>query len=122
MLPEGQLGRNPPIPTRSKTMRVSVTARRIQLSDAVHDYLDRRVYFALGRFAAAIRAVKIILCDENGPRGGADKRCQVQLALQYGPPLIVTGRGSHITPLIDHTVDRAGRMAARAIKRKSSRS
>ena len=55
-----------PIPLRTAPLRTHV---------------DRRARFALGRFADAIHSATATLEDVNGPRGGVDKCCRVQLRL-----------------------------------------
>jgi putative sigma-54 modulation protein len=98
-------------------MRLTIVSRSVRLSDAVRGHVERRTQFALGRFAAAIRTVRVTLLDENGPRGGVDKRCRVLLSPRRGKPIVVDGRGERVLPLIDHTLERAGRTLARAVRR-----
>lgn len=38
----------------------------------------QRVHFALRRWTAAMPQAKVQFSDFNGPRGGVDKRCQVE--------------------------------------------
>jgi hypothetical protein len=102
-------------------MRFKIVSRGLRLSEATRDYLERRSQFALGRFAAAIRALQISVLDENGPRGGVDKRCRVLMSLQRGEPLVVEGLGDQLERLFDHTLERAGRTMARAVKRTTAR-
>lgn len=44
-------------------------------------FAHNRVETAFKRFASRIRSISIRLSDVNGPRGGVDKRCQVELSL-----------------------------------------
>lgn len=44
-------------------------------------FAHSRAESAFRRFAGRIRSVDIRLSDVNGPRGGIDKRCQVELSL-----------------------------------------
>lgn len=99
-------------------MRLKIVSRSFRLSEAMHDHLERRAQFALGRFAGAIRNVQVSLLDENGPRGGIDKRCRVMLSPRRGETIVVEGRGQQLEPLVDRTLERAGRTFARAVKRK----
>jgi putative sigma-54 modulation protein len=102
-------------------MRFKIVSRGLRLSSAMHNYLERRAQFALGRFAAAIHTVQISVLDENGPRGGIDKRCRVLLSLQRGEPLVVEGLGDQLERLFADTLERAGRTVARTIKRTTTR-
>jgi len=102
-------------------MRLEIVSRGLSLSEALRNRLERRAQFALGRFAAVIRAVQVSLLDENGPRGGVDKRCRVLLSPRRGKPIVVEGCGDELQPLVDRTLERAGRTLARAVKRITTR-
>ena len=51
---------------------------------------ERRVRQALKRLAWLVPRVRVHLSDINGPRGGIDKRCQVELMTDSGQPIVVT--------------------------------
>ena len=51
---------------------------------------ERRVRQALKRLAWLIPRVRVHLSDINGPRGGIDKRCQIELTTDGGKPVVVT--------------------------------
>ena len=45
----------------------------------LRDVAVERVRFALRRLTAWVPQAKVQFSDVNGPRGGVDKRCQVEL-------------------------------------------
>lgn len=51
---------------------------------------ERRVRFSMRRLSWLVPRVKVYLSDVNGPRGGIDKRCQVQLLANGRPDVVVT--------------------------------
>ena len=51
---------------------------------------ERRVRQALKRLAWLTPRVRVHLSDINGPRGGIDKRCQIELLTDGGKPVVVT--------------------------------
>jgi hypothetical protein len=51
---------------------------------------ERRVRQALKRLAWLTPRVRVHLSDINGPRGGIDKRCQIELMTNGGKPVVVT--------------------------------
>ena len=53
----------------------------VPTSAALQDYIEKRIYFALGRFENKIRSIKVSLKDLNGPKGGFDKKCQFRVTL-----------------------------------------
>jgi hypothetical protein len=48
----------------------------------LRDLSIARVRFALRRLASGVPRAKVQLSDVNGPRGGVDKRCQVELSTE----------------------------------------
>ncbi len=66
-------------------MQVELRIRRASHGDALRMYLERRLFFALGRFADRVGRVLVRVHDINGPRGGVDKQCRITVALlPYG--------------------------------------
>ena len=51
-------------------MRISVRALGMESTQAIHEHVERRVLFAVGRFSARLGEVSVRLGDANGPRGG----------------------------------------------------
>jgi hypothetical protein len=93
----------------------------MELNETAENLLRRRVHFAFGRFAGNIQNVSVTVMDENGPRGGVDKRCRVMVKRRRGNPVIVEGESDEIRQLVDFTLQRAGRTLAREIKRELCR-
>ena len=91
---------------------------RLGMNDAVRHATERRMAFALGRFGARISAVTVWLSDANGPRGGVDKVCRVQVALASGPSLRVEDVDADLYAAIARAADRVGRATARVLARR----
>jgi len=86
-------------------------------ADALHDHADRALRFALTRFSTAVSDIRLRLVDENGPRGGADQRCRVHVALREGGSVSVEGVDSDPRAVITHVSARAARTVARRLSR-----
>ena len=101
-------------------MRFSVSGDRIKVTTGLREYIDRHLYFALGRFGPAIDHVSVRVGDINGPRGGVDKRCQILIKLRASGsnPIAIDDNDEDLRAAIARTSDRAGRAVARAIERK----
>ena len=56
----------------------------------MREFAERRVRFSMRRLSWLVPRVKVHLSDVNGPRGGVDKRCQVQLVADGRPDVVVT--------------------------------
>jgi putative sigma-54 modulation protein len=66
-----------------------IRAGQKETGDALRDYAERRLSFALRRFAHRIRRVMFRLVDENGPRRGVDTRCSIAADMIDGRRLFV---------------------------------
>jgi len=93
-------------------MRIDIRSLDFPLTRDLRKYAERRLRFALARAGDRIRVVQVRFSDVNGPRGGIDKRCRIQVSLN-GPALVVI---EDIEPglylAIDRAADRAGRSVA----------
>ena len=60
-------------------MNVRIHWKHLTRSHVLEEYLERRLRFAIGRFEDRVTAVRVWLEDVNGPRGGIDKRCAIEV-------------------------------------------
>lgn len=98
-------------------MKANIVVHGLQASTALRDYVARRLGFAFKRSQHTIRNMVVRLRDENGPRGGVDKICSVQLSLPGQAPVIVSERSSQIERAIDLAVNRAAQVLGRRLAR-----
>jgi ribosome-associated translation inhibitor RaiA len=102
-------------------MRVQLRGKNIlELTDDLRDHADRRLRFALGRFGDRIDRVTVRLEDVNGPRGGIDKRCRIEVSLKPGGTVRLQDEGSELYSLIDWAADRVGHAVGRELDRRRS--
>ena len=87
------------------------------LSDALREYAERRLRFALDRFVPRIADVHLRLEDLNGPRGGVDKECRLDVLGLPSWRIQVQGEGTTFNDAIDAAAARAGRSIARLLSR-----
>ncbi len=101
-------------------MRFSVSGDRVKVTAGLREYIDRRLYFALGRFGPAIDHVSVRVGDINGPRGGIDKHCRIVVKLRASGsnPIAVDDNDEDLRAAVARASNRAGRTVARAIERK----
>src|SRR4051812_12636710 len=91
-------GRPTVAPGGSMTIRIRTVADTDPTSPtaSILEEAERRLQFALGRFAGRIRRVDARLADVNGPRGGVDQVWQVIVRLtRRAPAVVIEVAGTH---------------------------
>lgn len=78
-------------------------------------HIERRTEFALARLGLHVQQVQVGLSDLSTPQGGVDKRCQVQLHLDAGAPLVVAETSNDVFAAINRAFSVASHLAARRI-------
>ena len=101
-------------------MQIEIHARSFSLTDALRSHAERRLRFALACCDDHIQRVIMRLSDINGPRGGADKRCRLQVVLDGLPDVVVEDIEADLYIAIDRASDRAGRTTVRKIERQQT--
>ena len=98
-------------------MQFDIQTKGFSLTDSIRDYAKRRLRFALNRNDKHIVRVKVRLADINGPRGGIDKRCQIDLTLAGHNNIVVEDIEADLYIAIDRASDRCERTLSRHLER-----
>jgi putative sigma-54 modulation protein len=101
-------------------MQIDIKARDFSLTKALRNHAERRLRFALSCCDDHIQRLVIRLSDINGPRGGIDKRCHLQVVLTELPDVVVEDTEADLYVAIDRAADRARRTLLRKIDRRQS--
>jgi ribosomal subunit interface protein len=104
-----------------KVMRITTTARDIELNGSLREYVENRLAFALSRFQDRIRGVVIVLSDVNGPKNGVDKRCLLKIRPRGLSEFIIEEVESDFQSALNRAADRARRTLARRLERLGAR-
>lgn len=99
-------------------MRVEIRVRRGQLDPVLGEQLERRLHFALARFGGRIRRIRAILEDINGPRGGEDQRCKIEVSLVPSGSIVAEAIDADIGSAVGHAAERVARRVRDALDRK----
>ena len=94
-----------------------IRAGQAETGDALREYAERRLSFALRRFAHRVRHVMFRLVDENGPRRGVDTRCSIAADLVDGRRIFV--EASDAWPFI--AITRAAHRLNESVRRELER-
>ena len=98
-------------------MQLDIQARNFSLTNALRGHVERRLGFALSTRNDHILRVLVRLSDINGPRGGADKCCHIQVVLPHLPDVVIEDIEEDLYAAIDRAADRAGRTVGRRLAR-----
>jgi hypothetical protein len=83
----------------------------------MRDLSAERVRFVLRRLKALVRRAKVQFTDVNGPRGGVDKRCQVELSTEAAGTVVIASMASDWRTALDRSLGRATRVLTRSVQR-----
>lgn len=98
-------------------MEIGIRARGFGLTAGLRQRVLHRLRFAFAAIAHRVRGVDVCLADDNGPRGGTDKRCRVRVIVPGVPAVVIEDVEPDLYAAIDRALDRAGRTAARRLAR-----
>jgi hypothetical protein len=98
-------------------MRMMIRDRGVKMTAEAQERIERSVRAALDRFERRIKTVTIGLTDLNGPRGGVDKRCRVEVALEPSRVVFVQEDGQDLVATVHAAADRVGFAVARTLQR-----
>jgi len=98
-------------------MRIVIQANGFVLTEALKTYTEQRMATALGWAGDRMRKLVVSLSDINGPRGGIDKRCKVQVQLGGGYEVVIEDTEADLYVAIDRAADRADRAVVRRVER-----
>lgn len=99
-------------------MRVDIKTSGLDLTEGLREHTERRLGFALDRAHHDVDTITVRLSDINGPRGGADKRCQIQIPLPRHNGVVIEETDADLYVAIDRAASRAGNTLARQLARR----
>ena len=99
-------------------MQIDIQALSFALTDGLRSHIERRLAFALSARDEHIHRVTVRLMDINGPKGGKDMCCHLQVALNGLPDVVVKDTEADLYTAIDRAADRVGRTVSRQLSRR----
>ena len=97
-------------------MQIAIQARGFALTDALKNHVHTRLGFTLSHATRRIRRVGIRLSDLNGPRGGVDKRCLIEVRLDGLSTVVIEDIQTDMYLAIDRAVARTARTVMRRLE------
>ena len=97
-------------------MQVLFKSRHPQATE-LRELSVRRARFVLRRHVWMVPRAEVQMSDVNGPRGGADKPCQVELRTDGAGPVVVASVANTWRSALDKALARAARFLMRLWRR-----
>jgi len=102
-------------------MQIDIQARHFSLTEAIGEHVQRRMAVALRSHYDHVKRVFVRLSDINGPRGGRDKRCHIQVSLPGQEDIVIEDTQSNLYVAIDRAAERVKRTITRKTSRRRTR-
>lgn len=99
-------------------MNIRLIDGSIQTTPGMMAHVQARLNNSLDRFARHVRDVEIHIKDENGPKGGLDKRCAMHVHIDGANPIIVEHRDSEFYAAIDQATHKLKRAVTKFFERR----
>lgn len=98
------------------TMRITIRGAS-RLEPDVAELARARVTAAFSRFAGRVRSLTVRLADVNGPKGGDDTRCVIEVRMNVPRrTAIIEHVDQSVSSAIGHAAERAARTVARLVE------
>lgn len=99
-------------------MEITIRARGFDLYEDTRDMVLRRTQFALDAFEKHVESVSIFLLDLNGPKGGVDKLCQVNVKVAGLTQIATIENGNTVETAVNEALKTAKYRVSEAIRKK----
>ncbi|MBL8859277.1 MAG: HPF/RaiA family ribosome-associated protein [Planctomycetes bacterium] len=96
---------------------LDVRTQGVRVSDEMLAHVHEKLGARLGKHAVHIDRVTVRFEDLNGPRGGVDTECRVQVSMPSRPLLVVTERSTNPRKAFDALLSSLTRAVKRDIER-----
>ena len=102
---------------KSQSMEIQITDRNVSLTAAQIEAIERRLQYAIGRFAPRIRIARVTLTDLDGPNDATDILCRLKVTLKKDGDVIVGDTDVSVEAAVANVADRCARSIARLLDR-----
>ena len=102
-------------------MQITIQAHGFPLTDSLEKHIQDRIRFTFSRVTNRVRRVVVTLSDINGPRGGVDKRCLIEVRIDRLFSIVIQDVQNDLYIAIDRAAGRAARSVLRRLQTKNSK-
>ena len=97
-------------------MKTYVFSNDFILSSELKDFITDKVKKTYSRFELIINKIEVRLSDENGPKGGEDKSCTIQICTNNFQDIVIKDTEADVYAAVSRCIARAKRTLARRLK------
>ncbi len=102
-------------------MNTQIHSNDITLNNTLHKFIQKQAKKSMTVCPDRVERLIVRLKDINGPKGGDDKECSVEIKIANSAPIIVTKRSTNIYTSIHQAMKRASRTTLRRIGKINNR-
>lgn len=99
-------------------MNIQIHTNDFDLTEGLRDHVTKRLAYALNHGRDLVSRIVVRLSDVNGPRGGVDKRCGIEVRLKGASTIAIDDTEADLYVAIDRAAERTGRTLDRRIARR----
>ncbi|MFT5085603.1 MAG: putative sigma-54 modulation protein [Lentisphaeria bacterium] len=99
-------------------MRLQIHSRHVDINDTLREHIKHKIQIAFSRLEQHISRVLIRISDVNGPKGGIDKYCHLELSIDHKENIIIKDRQAELHTAIHSAIQRASRTLTRRLARR----
>jgi len=101
-------------------MQTDIQSRSFSLTNALKEYAKQKLESSLSSCEDHLQQVVVRLSDINGPKGGKDKLCHIQVVLAGMPDVVIDDTEEDMYAAIDRATERAGLTVVRKVDRQQT--
>ena len=105
----------------SHEIHFTIETRGLELKNSHRRAIRRILASALGRFTRRVQTIRVWLEDVNGPRGGVDIRCRIEVYFRPRGSITVSALATDEYAATAEAAARARELVDRRVKRVRSR-
>lgn len=98
-------------------MQVDIQSLGFPMTEALHSHVVNKLAYVLQYDDPRITRVHVRLSDTNGPRGGFDKRCLIEIRLRAAGEIVIEDTETDMYMAISRAADRAARTLSRRLSK-----
>lgn len=101
-------------------MQTEIHSSDFELTTSLTTFIRRQTDRSMGAYADRIERIVVRLKDLNGPKGGRDKECFVEIKMANRAPIVVSKRSANAYASIKKALRRASRTTLRKLGKRRS--